>query len=118
MKVRGHLNKIEKEQLRIKQEKLSNLSGNSSLKKMYFWRFNEHLPHFQFNSSSQSPEFENIYTLTTLNKTLNNCERINNASETCQDECGLSKVLNTEDKRNENLIVLRISPVMKKKAML
>ena len=51
--------------------------------------------------SSQCPEFENIYTLTKLNKTLNNREKINNVSQTSQDECCLSKVLNTEDKRNE-----------------
>ena len=109
VKVRGHLDKVEKEQQRIKQKKLSNLSGNSSFKKMVFERFNEHLPHFQFKAdflsycNSQCPAFENIYTLTTLNKTLNNREKINNASQTCQDESGLSKVLNTEDKRNENL---------------
>ena len=36
VKVRGHLNKVEKEQQRIKQKKLSTLSGNSSVKKMVF----------------------------------------------------------------------------------
>ena len=51
--------------------------------------------------SSQCPEFENIYTLTKLNKTLNNREKINNISQTSQDECCLCKVLNTEDKRNK-----------------
>ena len=76
---------------------------------MVFERFNEQLPHFQFKAdflsycSFQCPEFENIYTLTSLNKTLNNREKINNAFQTCQDESGLSKVLNTEDKRNEKL---------------
>ena len=73
---------------------------------MVFERFNEHLPHFQFKAdfllycSSQCPEFENIYTLTTLNK---NHEKMNNASQTCQDESGLLKVLNTEDKTNEKV---------------
>ena len=73
---------------------------------MVFEQFNEHLPHFQFKAdfllycSSQCPEFENIYTLTTLNKTYKNYEK-NNASQTCQDESGLLKVLNTEDKKNE-----------------
>ena len=42
-----------------------------------------------------------IYTLTTLNKTYKNHEKMNNASQTCQDESGLLKVLNTEDKKNE-----------------
>ena len=50
VKVRGHLDKVEKEQQRIKQKKLSTLSSNSSLKKMVFERFNEHLPHFQFKA--------------------------------------------------------------------
>ena len=36
VKVRGHLNKVEKEQQRIKQKMLSTLSGNSSLRKMVF----------------------------------------------------------------------------------
>ena len=68
VRVGGHLDKVEKEQQRIKQKKLFTLSSNSSLKKMVFERFNEHLPHFQFKAdflsycSSQCPEFENIYS--------------------------------------------------------
>ena len=50
--------------------------------------------------SSQCPEFENICALTTLNKTFKNYEK-NNASQTGQDESGVLKVLNTEDKKNE-----------------
>ena len=42
-----------------------------------------------------------ISTLTTLNKTYKNHEKMNNASQTCQDESGLLKVLNTEYKKNE-----------------
>ena len=38
VKVRGHLDKIEKEQQRMKQKKLSTLSGNSTLRK---WFLNE-----------------------------------------------------------------------------
>ena len=55
--------------------------------------------------SSQCPEFENIYTLTTLNKTYKNCEK-NNASQTYQDESGLLKVLNKKNEKfnsTENL---------------
>ena len=109
VKVRSHLHKTEKEQQRIKQKRLSALSGNSSPKKTVFEQFNEHLPHFQFKAdflsycSSQCPEFENIYTLTTLNKTYKNHEEMNNAPQFCQDESGLLKVLNTEDKKNEKL---------------
>ena len=107
-RVRGHLDNVQKEQQRIKQKKSSTLSSNSSLKKMVFERFNEHLSHFQFkadffsNCSPQCPEYENIYTLTTLNKICKNHEK-NNASQTCQDESGLLKVLSNEDKTNEKV---------------
>ena len=73
-------------------------------------RFNEHLPYFQFKAdfssycSSQCPEFENIYTLTTLNKTYKNHKKMNNTSQTCQNESGLLKVSNTEDKKIEKFI--------------
>ena len=50
VKVRGHLEKTEKKQQRIKRKELSTLSGNSSPKEMVFERFNEHLPHFQFKA--------------------------------------------------------------------
>ena len=125
VRVRGHLDKVEKEQQRIKQKKLSTLSSNSSLKKMVFEQFNEHLPRFQFKAdfllycSSQCPEFENIYTLTTLNKTYKNYEK-NNASQTCQDESGLVKMnlaYYIQRIRMKNLIVQRISTIVKKKVM-
>ena len=61
VKVRGHLEKVEKKQKRIKQKKLSNLSGKFSLKKMVFEPFNEHLPHFQFKAdflSYCSPQYK------------------------------------------------------------
>ena len=43
IKVRSYLDKIEKEQEKVKRKKLSSLSSNSSLKKMVFERFSEHL---------------------------------------------------------------------------
>ena len=45
MMARGHLDKVEKDQQRIKT-KLSTLSDKSNLKKMVFEQFNEHLLHF------------------------------------------------------------------------
>ena len=107
-RVRGHFDKVEDEQQRIKQKKSSTLSSSSSFKKMIFERFNEHFSHFQFkadflsNCSSQCPEFENIYTHTILNKIYKNHEK-NNASQTCQNESDPLKVINTEDKKNEKL---------------
>ena len=49
-KDRVHLDKVEKEEQRIKQKKLTTLAGNSSIKKMIFERFNEHLSHLQFKA--------------------------------------------------------------------
>ena len=106
-KVEAVLIKLRRSNKELGGKKLCTLSGNSSLKKMVFERFNEHLPQFQFKAdlsaycSSQCPEFENIYTLTTLNKTCKNHEEMNNAPQSCQDESGLLKVLNKEDKKNE-----------------
>ena len=42
---------------------------------------------------------------------------MNNASNTCQNESGLLKVLSTEDKKNQNSVVKRISTIVRKKAM-
>ena len=40
-----------------------------------------------------------------------------NSSQTCQNESGFVEILNTEDlRRMKNIIVLRISPILKKKA--
>ena len=81
VRVRGHLDKVEKVQQRIKQKKLSTLSSNSSLKKSFlsdlmniFLTFSLSLISLSI-FSSQCPEFENIYTLTTLNKTYKNHEK-------------------------------------------
>ena len=74
IKVRNHLDKIEKEQAKVKQKTLPSLSRNSHLKRMVLERFDEHVPHFQFKSdflsycSSPCPEFQNLCTLT-INKT-------------------------------------------------
>ena len=108
MKIRSHLGKVEKSQQRIKQERLSTLtlSGNSSLKNG-FWAFNEHLSHFQLKAdflsycSLNGSETENTNTLTTLNKTYKIARRLNNASQTCQGNPGLLKILDTENKNNE-----------------
>ena len=89
MKVRGHIDKVEKEQKRIKQKKLSALSGNSNFKRMVFELFNEHLFHFQFKAhfllhcSPQCSEFENVSFRATLIKTYNNQEKMKNAYQTC-----------------------------------
>ena len=86
---------------------LSTLSGNSNFRKMVSEWFNEHLSNVQFKAdfllycSSQFPEFENIYSLTTLNKTYKDHVNMNNASQNCQHESGLLKLLNTEDEKNE-----------------
>ena len=75
--------------------------------KMVFERFNEHLSHFQLKAdflsycSLNGSETENTNTLTTLNKTYKIARRLNNASQTCQGNPGLLKILDTENKNNE-----------------
>ena len=106
-RVRGHPDKVEKEQQELSRKSRLLFQVILALK-MVFEEFNEHLSHFQFkedflsNSSSQCPEFENIYTLTKLNKIYKRHEK-NNASQTCQDESGVVKVINTEDKKNDKV---------------
>ena len=92
---------------------MSSLSRNLSLKKIVFERFNEHHPHFQFKSdfflycSSQCPNFENLYTLLTINKTDKYWERVNATSQSYQDGINLPQYLSREEKSND--IVQRIS---------
>ena len=64
VKVRNHLDKIEKEHAKTKRKKASLFH----LKRMVLERFDEHLSHFQFKTDFLShynflcPEFENLYT--------------------------------------------------------
>ena len=46
VKVRNHLDKIEKEHAKSRCKKIANLSRNSHLKRMVLERLDEHLPHF------------------------------------------------------------------------
>ena len=107
IKVRSHLDKIEKIHEKVKRKKLSSLSRNLSLKKMVFGRFNEHLPHFQFKSdfhlycNSQCPNFENLYTLLTINKTDKYRERVNATSQSYRDGINLPQYLSRVEKNND-----------------
>ena len=42
---------------------------------------------------------------------------MNNASQTCENESGLLKVLSKDDKKNKKLIVQRIYTIVKMKVM-
>lgn len=74
-KTRTHLAEIAKEEAKSKRKRLTSPPRNSHLKKMVFEQFDEHLPHFQFKSdfllyfNSRYSQFENLYTLVTMNKT-------------------------------------------------
>ena len=70
VKTRTHLDKIGKEQAKIKRKKLTSLPRNFHLKRMAFEQFDEHLPHFQFKSDflSYCPQFESVYSLVGMNK--------------------------------------------------
>ena len=109
MKVRNHLDKIEKEQAKTKRKKLATLSRNFYLKRMVLEWFDEHLPHFQFKSdfllycNSLCLEFENLCTLVTRNKTSKHPKGESASSQTCQDDINLIEVLNEEEKSNDAL---------------
>ena len=74
LKVKTHLNKLEKIQYKIKRKKLRKMSTASLLKKMVLERFDEHLPFFKFKYDfnafcySKFRDFENLCTLLTVNK--------------------------------------------------
>ena len=109
VKVRNHLDQIEKEQAKNKRKKLPSPSINSQLKRMVLKRFHEHLPHFQFKSdfllycNSLCLEFENLCTLVTRNKTSKHPKGESASSQTCQDDINLIEVLNEEEKSNDAL---------------
>ena len=90
VKVRNHLDQIEKEQAKNKRKKLPSPSINSQLKRMVLKRFHEHLPHFQFKSdfllycNSLCAELENLWTLVTINKTSKHPKGESASAQTCQ----------------------------------
>ena len=72
-------------------------------------RFDEHLPHFHFKTdflsycNSLCTEFENLWTLVTINKTSKHPNRESASFQTCQDDINLTEVLNEEEKSNYSL---------------
>ena len=83
VKFRKHHGKIEREHAKTKDSK--------TFQKL-FLELDEHLPHFQFKSDFLSycnflcPEFENLYTLVTINKTSRYPKRESAFSQICRDE--------------------------------
>ena len=108
VKVRNHLDKIEKEQAQIKRKRLGSLSNHFHLKGMVFEQFDEYLPYFQFKSdfllycSSRCTEFENLCTLVTMNTTSKYPKGMS-VSSSCQDDINLSDALTKSDKSNDSL---------------
>ena len=101
LKVKIHLDKLEKIQSKIKWKKLRNMSTNSLLKKMVLERFDEHLPFFKFKydfnafSYSKFPDFENLYTLLTMNRS-SRVFRTSNSSQDGQDESAVCDFVKSE----------------------
>ena len=95
------------------------MSTNSLLKKMVLERFDEHLPFFKFKYHfnafcySKFPDFENLYTLLTMNKG-SGVFRISNSSQVSQDESAVCDFVKCERGENEIIIVLGILPILKK----
>ena len=115
VKVRNHLDQIEKEQAKTKWIKLARLYRNSHLKRTVLQGIDEHLPHFQFKSeflsycNSLCPRFENLCTIVTINKTSKHPKGESASSQTCQDDINLTEVLNEEKKSNDRSIVQGIA---------
>ena len=109
VKVRNHLDKVEKEHAETKRKKLADLSRSSHLKRMAFERFDEHLLHFQIKSdilfylNSICPEFGNLYILVTINKVSKYQKGKSASSQTFQDDINLSVVLTEAEKSNDSL---------------
>ena len=110
LKVKTHLDKLEKIQSKTKLKKLRNISTNSLLKKMVLERFGEHLPFFNlkydFNAFcySKFPDFENLYTLLTINKgsSVTILIRVTyNSSQASQDESAVCDFVKSEGRENE-----------------
>ena len=86
VKFRKHHGKIEREHAKTKRKKIARLSRN------YFQNLMSTSLIFQFKSDFLSycnflcPEFENLYTLVTINKTSRYPKRESAFSQICQDE--------------------------------
>ena len=106
MKVKTHLDKLEKIQSKIKRKKLRNMATNSLLKKIVLERFDEHLPFFKFKYDfnaffySKFLDFENLYTLLTMNK--GSCVfRTSSSIQASQDESAVCDFVKSEGGENE-----------------
>ena len=106
LKVKTHLDKIEKIQSKIKRKKLINMSTNSLLKKTVLERFDEHLPFFKFKCDfnafcySKFSDFENLCTLLTMNKG-SSFFRTSSSSQASQDEPAVCDFFKPEGEENE-----------------
>ena len=106
LKVKTHLDKLEKIQSKTKLKKLRNISTNSLLKKMVLERFGKHLPFFNlkydFNAFcySKFPDFENLYTLLTIKKG-SSIFRTSSFSQGSQDESVVFDFVKSEGGENE-----------------
>ena len=106
MKVKTHLDKLEKIQSKIKRKKLRKIPTTSLLKKMVFERFYEHLPVFKFKYDfsafcySKFPDFENLYTLLSISKG-SRVFRTRSSSQAGQDESAVCDFVKPEGGANE-----------------
>ena len=82
------------------------MSTNSLLKKMVLERLNEHLPFFKFKYDfnafcySTFTDFENLYTLLTMNKG-SSVFRTSSSSQASQNESAVCDFVNAEGGENE-----------------
>ena len=107
LKVRSHLDKIEKEQRRISVKSCLVFPEIQALRN---WSLSDSMSTSFINSNhiflycnSQCPDFENLYTLLTIGKTYKLQERVNAISQTYRHGTNLEKKL-TREKKNNDLV--------------
>ena len=94
----------------IKRKKLRNMSTNSLLEKLVLERFDKQLPFFKFKYDfnvfcySKFPDFENLYTLLTINKGTG-VFRTSSFSQASQDESAVCDLVKFERGGRENEII-------------
>ena len=109
LKVKILLDKLEKFQAKIQWKKLRKMSANLLLKKMVLERFNEHLPFFKFKYGFNAfcyckfPDFENLYTLLTMNKG-SGVFKSSSSSQVSQNESAVCDFVKPEWGENEIII--------------
>ena len=106
LKVKTHLDKLEKIQPKTKWKKLRNMSSNQLIKKVVLEGFDEDLPFFKFKYDfdafcySKFPDSENLYSLLVKDK-VSGVFRTSSSSQPSQDGCAVCDFVKSEEGEND-----------------